>query len=142
MKKLKEFTVEAKKHPWITAIIVFLIIGTVMDFFIKSNNNTEVASISDTIINIPQPVTKQTTKPLIDRTDAYVIAKQFAKTHLGSADYGWGDDGFEDNGDGTYYVTGVADIPGQHIRWTVELKYNGGDKWDIRNWHENGWFAK
>lgn len=76
------------------------------------------------------------------RIEAYIIAKQFAKEHLGSADYGVGDNGFTDYGDSTYHVSGVADIPGKRIRWTVELKYKGGDVYYKDNWMEKGWIAE
>ena len=76
------------------------------------------------------------------RGNIYQIAKQFAKGHLGDADYGMGDDGFEDMEGGEYYVTGIADLPGKRVRWTVQLQYNGGE-WQYRdNWTEKGWYVQ
>lgn len=85
--------------------------------------------------------TKKPTVKKPTRIEAYVIAKQFAKEHLGSADYGFGDDGFTDYGDGTYHVSGIADIPGKRIRWTIELQYKGGDAYYKSNWLEKGWIS-
>lgn len=86
-----------------------------------------------------------TTEPAvtkIDRTKAYVIAKQFAKAHLGNVDFGIADDGFEDMADNNYMVTGVADMPNTHFRWTIDLQYKGGDWSKKNNWIEKSWFVK
>lgn len=78
----------------------------------------------------------------IDRTRAYVIARQFAKQHLGDVSFGYADDGFEEMGDNNYIITGVADMPGKQFRWTVDLLYKGGEWSDKANWIEKNWIAK
>ena len=75
----------------------------------------------------------------IHRTQAFVIAKQFAESHLGNVDFGMGDDGFVDYGDSTFQVTGVANASNTKIIWTIELHYNGGDCAYKSNWTEQGW---
>lgn len=116
-----------KRIMWIVGIVVVLgLIGSTM----KNEEPTDTPTIATEAV-------KETQYP--DRTQAYVIAKQFAQRKLGSADFGWGDDGFQDYGNGNYMVTGVADIPGKRYRWTVEIQYNGGDWSTIDNWTLKGY---
>lgn len=116
-----------KRIMWGIGILLVLgIIGNTM----KPTEATETPTT-------PTETTTKTKYP--DRTQAYVIAKQFAQRKLGSADFGWGDDGFQDYGNGNYMVTGVADIPGKRYRWTVEIQYNGGEWSAIDNWTLKGY---
>ncbi len=115
----------AKKMPtyqWLLIVAVVFMTG----WFITNAGNLE----------IPDKMEAAKVKP--GETETYIIAKQFARDQFGSADLGWVNNGFTDYGDGTYHVSGVADVPGKRYYWTIELRFNGGEWTEKGNWTNKG----
>lgn len=117
------WTKKLTKFQWVAILAVVLGVG-----FLVENAGTQ------------NMVKEQPKKYHPSEEEAYFIAKEFAKNTLGSASFGWAHDGLTDYGDGSFHVTGVADIPGRRFRWTIEIQYNGGEWNDINNWTNKGFF--
>lgn len=115
-----------------TKIIIGVIaILAIAGFVGKAINGEPLIRQSETAATSAAP-----SKP--SRTNAYIIAKQFAKEHLGSANIGAVDAGFEEH-DGFYYVSGMADWNNRQMKWTVEMVYKSGDPYEKSSWEKKGW---